>query len=140
MCSWLPWETLQPTQRHAKIRRASACGDKSLKTSSYNHAVASSGFPLNLGGQGPSSSEVKLAVNPHSVGDTKLGQRWLRGWLMESGVSDPGGWLRHPPGSGCNSCLFTVLTLRLALIAEWLQYQPASFLPQDASLWIAGVP
>lgn len=109
MCSRLPWESLQPTHGHAKMRRASACGDESLKTSSYSPGVVSSSFSLKLGGMGPSPAEVKLAVHPHSVGDTRLGQCWLPGWLMESGVS--GGWLRDPPESGCNSCLFTLLTL-----------------------------
>lgn len=34
---------------------------------------------------GPLSAEVKLAVNPYSAADVKLGLHWLHGWLMESG-------------------------------------------------------
>lgn len=129
-----------PPRAMQKLEESWACDDKALKISSHNPGGASSSLFLNLGDQGPSSAEVKMAVNPLSVGDAKLGQRWLHSWLMENGVSDPGGWLRDPPGSGCGSCLFTVLMLRLALIAEWLQYQPASLCPQDAILWVAGVP
>ncbi|KAK2512047.1 hypothetical protein Q9233_016504 [Columba guinea] len=40
-----------------------------------------------VGDQRPSSLEFELAVNPHSFGDAKLGQHWLHGWLIESGVS-----------------------------------------------------
>lgn len=130
-----------PSRAIQKIEefQASACGAQSLKTSSYNPGVDRPRFFLDLGDQGSSSAEFEQPVNPSSVGDAKLGQCWLHSWLMEVDVSDPGGWLRDSPGSGCKPCFFMLLTLWLALIAEWLQYQSACVFLQDVSLWIAGV-
>lgn len=80
-------EGFQPTQGHAEIRGLwSFC---SLVANLWKPPVILvlplRAFFLNLGDMGPLSAEVKLAVNPYSAADVKLGLHWLHGWLMESG-------------------------------------------------------